>query len=119
MILNHKAAIELLVDQAGEIGFNRYSILNLHALACGQPACRPAGHAAACGAFRWASTVRSTIRWKCRSSSRSASIRFWTPRPRSRTPFEQAFFALAHLAYLQGFEDVNKRVSPPRGEYPR
>jgi hypothetical protein len=26
-------------------------------------------------------------------------------------PFEQAFFALAHLAYLQGFEDVNKRVS--------
>ena len=26
-------------------------------------------------------------------------------------PFEQAFFALAHFAYLQGFEDVNKRVS--------
>jgi len=32
MILNHKAAIELLVDQAEEIGFNRYTILNLHAL---------------------------------------------------------------------------------------
>jgi len=32
MILNHKAAIELLVDNAGEIGFNRYTILNLHAL---------------------------------------------------------------------------------------
>jgi hypothetical protein len=26
-------------------------------------------------------------------------------------PFEQAFFALVHLAYLQCFEDVNKRVS--------
>ena len=26
-------------------------------------------------------------------------------------PFERAFFALVHLAYLQGFEDVNKRVS--------
>ena len=26
-------------------------------------------------------------------------------------PFEQAFFALVHLAYLQAFEDVNKRVS--------
>jgi len=48
MILNHKAAIELLVEQASEVGFNRYSILNLHALlsdnllgdpqACGQPA---------------------------------------------------------------------------------
>jgi hypothetical protein len=32
MILNHKSAIELLVDQADEIGFNRYTILNLHAL---------------------------------------------------------------------------------------
>ena len=32
MILNHKAAIELLVDQASETGFNRYTILNLHGL---------------------------------------------------------------------------------------
>src|SRR5205823_14435470 len=32
MILNHKAAIELLVDRAAEIGFNRYTICNLHAL---------------------------------------------------------------------------------------
>jgi len=26
-------------------------------------------------------------------------------------PIEQAFFALVHLAYLQGFDDINKRVS--------
>lgn len=26
-------------------------------------------------------------------------------------PFEQAFFAMVHLPYLQPFEDVNKRVS--------
>ena len=32
MILNHKAAIELLVEQADEIGCNRYTLLNLHAL---------------------------------------------------------------------------------------
>ena len=32
MILNHKAAIDLLVDQTTEIGFNRYTILNLHGL---------------------------------------------------------------------------------------
>ena len=32
MILNHKAAIEMLVEQATETGFNRYTILNLHAL---------------------------------------------------------------------------------------
>ncbi len=53
MILNHKAAIELLVGQAAEIGFNRYTILNLHALlsdnllgdpqACGRLRNRPVG----------------------------------------------------------------------------
>src|SRR3546814_14572281 len=32
MILNHKAAIEMLVEQAGAIGFNRYTVQNLHAL---------------------------------------------------------------------------------------
>jgi len=32
MILNHKAAIEFIVDNAGEIGFNRYTITNLHGL---------------------------------------------------------------------------------------
>src|SRR3979409_2696378 len=32
MILNHKRAIELLVQEASEIGFNRYTLLNLHAL---------------------------------------------------------------------------------------
>ncbi|MDR3427890.1 winged helix-turn-helix domain-containing protein, partial [Silvimonas sp.] len=32
MILNHKDAIEFLVGNADDIGFNRYTILNLHAL---------------------------------------------------------------------------------------
>ncbi|MDN5869575.1 MAG: hypothetical protein L0H73_02455 [Nitrococcus sp.] len=32
MILNHKDAIEFLVGTAEEIGFNRYTILNLHAI---------------------------------------------------------------------------------------
>ena len=32
MILNHKDAIEFLVEAAEDIGFNRYTILNLHAL---------------------------------------------------------------------------------------
>lgn len=32
MILNHKDAIEFLIASASEIGFNRYTLLNLHAL---------------------------------------------------------------------------------------
>jgi hypothetical protein len=27
MILNHKEALEFLIDSAGEIGFNRYTLL--------------------------------------------------------------------------------------------
>ena len=53
MILNHKAAIEMLVDQAGDVGFNRFTICNLHALlsdnllpdssACGRLRAKPVG----------------------------------------------------------------------------
>ncbi len=53
MILNHKAAIELLVDQAAGVGFNCYTICNLHALlsdnlladprACGRLRSKPVG----------------------------------------------------------------------------
>lgn len=32
MILNHKDAIEFLAQSGEEVGFNRYNILNLHAL---------------------------------------------------------------------------------------
>lgn len=32
MILNHKAAIEMLVNQADPVGFDRYTVQNLHAL---------------------------------------------------------------------------------------
>ena len=35
MILNHKAAIELLVEQVEDIGFNPYTFFNLHALLSG------------------------------------------------------------------------------------
>ena len=110
MILNHKAAIELLVDQAGEIGFNRYTILNLHALladnlladprACGRLRRIPAGID---GTVYHPLEVPQLIE-ECfeRILDTAAAI---------IDPFEQAFFALVHLAYLQGFEDINKRVS--------
>jgi Fic family protein len=80
MILNHKAAIELLVEQAEEVGFNRYTILNLHALLSDNLL----GDPQACGRLR---TIAIT------------------------DPFEQAFFAMVYLPYLQPFEDINKRVS--------
>jgi len=32
MILNHKDAIEYLIESASEISFNRFTIMNLHAV---------------------------------------------------------------------------------------
>jgi Fic family protein len=40
MIVNHQEAIEFLVGSADEIGFNRYTILNLHGISCAEPVAR-------------------------------------------------------------------------------
>lgn len=110
MILNHKAAIELLVEQADEIGFNRYTLLNLHALLADNLLADPQ----AGGRLRRIPVgIDGTVYHPLEVPQlieecfeiildTAAAI---------ADPFEQAFFALVHLAYLQGFEDVNKRVS--------
>ena len=110
MILNHKAAIELLVDQADELRFNRYTILNLHALladnlladsqACGRLRRIPVGVG---GTVYHPLEVPQLID-ECFEQILDTAAAI-------TDPFEQSFFALVHLAYLQGFEDVNKRVS--------
>ena len=110
MILNHKAAIELLVDQADEIGFNRYTILNLHALladnllpdpqAGGRLRRIPVGID---GTVYHPLEVPQLIE-ECFETILDTAAAI-------TDPFEQSFFGLVHLAYLQGFEDVNKRVS--------
>ena len=110
MILNHKAAIELLVEQAAEIGFNRYTILNLHALlsdnlladpqACGRLRIRAVGID---GTVYHPLEVPQIVEECFQQILDTASA--------IRDPFEQAFFVTVHLPYLQPFEDVNKRVS--------
>jgi hypothetical protein len=109
MILNHKAAIELLVDQAAETGFNRYTILNLHALlsdnlldprACGRLRLVPVGIALT--AYHPLEVPQLIEECFQQFLDTAAAV---------EDPFEQAFFAMVHLPYLQPFEDVNKRVS--------
>ena len=110
MILNHKAAIELLVEQASEVGFNRYTILNLHALLSDNLLADPQ----ACGRLRAipvaiAGTVFHPLEVpqmidECFNHILDTAAAI-------ADPFEQAFFAMVHLPYLQPFEDVNKRVS--------
>jgi len=110
MILNHKAAIELLIGQADEIGFNRYTILNLHALLSDNLLADPQ----ASGRLRHIPvSIEGTVYHplevpqlieECFESILDTAAAI-------KDPFEQAFFALVHLSYLQGFQDVNKRVA--------
>ena len=110
MILNHKAAIELLVDQADEVGFNRYTILNLHALLADNLLADPQ----ATGRLRHIPVgVDGTVYHPLEVPQfiEECFDQILDTASAITDPFEQAFFALVHLAYLQGFEDVNKRVS--------
>jgi hypothetical protein len=110
MILNHKAAIEFLVDSAEELTLDRQTVLNLHALlsdnllpdpsASGRTRRRGVGihHSV----YNPLETPQQIEEYFQRVVDTAAAI---------REPFEQAFFTMVHLPYLQPFEDVNKRVS--------
>ena len=110
MILNHKAAIEMLVDQAGEIGFNRYTVQNLHALL----AENLLPDTAAGGRLRRIDVAISGSVYQPLAVPQQVEEHFDTLLGKAQAiedPFEQAFFAMVHLPYLQPFEDVNKRTS--------
>ncbi len=110
MILNHKAAIEMLVEHAELIDFNRYTIQNLHALL----AENLLPDAGAGGRLRETETgIHGTVYEPMAIPALIAECfdRLLGKARAIDDPFEQAFFAMVHLPYLQPFEDVNKRVS--------
>ncbi|MBV6274126.1 Fic family protein [Alcaligenaceae bacterium CGII-47] len=110
MILNHKGAIEFLISAADEIGFNRYTILNLHALLSDDLLIDPT----ASGRLRMIPVgIGESVFMPIEGPRRIAECFDQVLRTATaiRDPFEQAFFAIVHLPYLQPFEDVNKRVS--------
>ena len=110
MILNHKEAIEILVDGAEDIGFDRHTILNLHAAladnllpdpgAPGRLRCTGVGIE---GSVFHPLEMPQLIE-ECFDGILAKASRI-------QDPFERAFFAMVHLPYLQPFDDVNKRVS--------
>lgn len=110
MVLNHKAAVEFLVGNAETIGFDRYTILNLHALL----ADNLLGDAQSIGRLRRnpVSVAGSTyIPLTVSDAIEECFDKILEKTTAITDPFEQSFFALTHLAYLQGFLDVNKRLS--------
>lgn len=110
MILNHKEAIEFLVDAPDEIGFNRYTVLNLHALLANdlletqQQEGRLRQIAVGIGGCSYLPLDIPQVIEECfvQILDKAAAI---------DDPLEAAFFCMVHLPYLQPFVDVNKRVS--------
>ena len=110
MILNHKDAIAFLVDAAEDIGFNRYTILNLHAALADNllPDPEAAGRLRHIGVriegsvFHPLEVPQLVAECFDQILASAAAI---------ADPFEQAFFAMVQLPCLQPFDDVNKPVS--------
>lgn len=110
MILNHKAAIEMIAEAPDYVGIDRMTFLNLHALLSDGLMKDPA----------------SSGRLRRRPVDITGSVYTPTAIPQRieecfdvilekareiNDPFEASFFILVHIPYLQPFEDVNKRVS--------
>ncbi len=110
MILNHKTAIDLLVDASDEIAFNRYTVCNLHALLSENLL----PDLSACGRLRTMAVGIGGSVYTPLSNPIHLDGAFQSLLDKGdaiQDPFEQVFFAMVHLPYLQPFEAVNKRVS--------
>jgi len=110
MILNHKAAIEFLIGAVSDIGFNPYTIKNLHALLANNLLSDPL----ACGKLRTIPVgVAQSVYHPLEIPPLIAKCfqQLLTTTAAIHDPFEQAFFIMVQLPYLQPFENVNKRVS--------
>ena len=108
MIMNHKEAILFLIQSASEIELNRYTILNLHNL-LSQDLLADLSN---CGAIRKMGVDIGKSAYKPLSNPHQLEELLELILVKARrieNPFEQSFFTLIHLSYLQAFEDVNKR----------
>ncbi len=109
MLLNHKAAIEFMVESAVNTGINRYSILNIHALLADDLLPDQS-----CGSLRQIAVGIAGSVYRPLAVPQLISECFQQiidTASEIKDPFEQAFFLMVQLPYLQPFEDVNKRVS--------
>lgn len=110
MILNHKAAIEMLVEDADEVGFDAFTFKNLHAVLSQDLMPDPA----ASGRLRKRPVDISGTVFHPLAMPQVLEDCFLLLLNKAASipdPFEQAFFLMVQLPYLQPFDDVNKRVS--------
>ena len=107
MILNHKDAIEFLVDA---VGFNRYTIQNLHAFLANNLL----ADSEAVGRLRHIDVgIHGSVFHPLEVPQliEECFDQILDTASAIVDPFEQSFFVMVQLPYLHPFDDVNKQVS--------
>ncbi|MFZ4539155.1 Fic family protein [Propionivibrio sp.] len=110
MILNHKTAIELLVENCTPLGFDRYTLMNLHSALSENLLPNPADE----GRLRQHAVEIAKSVYRPLSVPQQideAMTLLLEKLNQIVDPFEQSFFVMVHLPYLQPFADINKRTS--------
>ena len=110
MILNHKHAIDMLLENAESLGYNMYTFLSLHKLLSDNLMGDPGD----CGRLRnkiveIGGSVYSPLGFP--QQVEDYFRLFLTKAREIEDPFEQSFFTMVHIPYLQPFTDVNKRTA--------
>lgn len=110
MILNHKEAIQYVVDNLDEVGLRRPDLFSLHALLSDGLLADPAMS----GRLRAMPVGISHSSYRPLDDAVTITEEFDILLHKAAQiidPFEQSFFLLVHIPYLQAFADVNKRTS--------
>lgn len=110
MILNHKRAIEYIIDSTTEEKITPHVVCSIHALLSenllGDPSAsgRIRQIAVGIGGTNYMPLENPYVLKECFQV-------FIEKLNLIQDPFEQSFFALVQLSYMQAFEDVNKRTA--------
>ena len=108
MILNHKRAIEMLLNNAEHIDYNMYTFMGLHGLLSSNLLGDPADS----GRLRKKIVEIGGSAYSPMGVPQVVEeyVRMFLAKARDiEDPYEQSFFTMVHLPYLQPFTDVNKR----------
>ena len=110
MILNHKEAIQYVVNNLAEITVSGMDLVGIHALLADGLLIDPA----MAGRLRQMPVGISDSSYRPLDDSFAIEDEFRILLDKAvaiADPFEQSFFLLVHIPYLQAFADVNKRTS--------
>ena len=110
MILNHKEAIQYVVDHLTEITISSADVRNIHALLADGLLIDPA----MAGRLRRLPAGIGASSYQPLNDQYRIEEEFGILIAKAAAiddPFEQSFFLLVHIPYLQAFEDINKRTS--------